>query len=178
MLSSSFIWTVLCFFICWRRSGAGFYCTAMKGSRSGRYMGYEEGSSFVVWVTSRGGGQVSAACWCSVRLMTEFKELAVKIRKSPHEKRCMIPRVAMLGCCCRKGVYESTFTISLAFVVTETSLSNIACNAFALATLMVCFLSFAFGVNTLPLATSFSPIFVWLLFDAYATSINVTSCQC
>lgn len=109
--------------------------------------------------------------------MTELDAFAIKRRKSHSGKTYMIPRSAIHGYSYPNGIYESTGTIPLVFVLTETGVLDIDYSVVAFATSTACSCSSG--------STAIIPRLVLVVFldivrlpsDASCTISIVTGCE-
>lgn len=81
---------------------------------------YEDGSSFLLWIMSRGDVHVIATCWCFARWSTKLDAFEIRIQKALLRKTSMDQLADIHGYCCLDGVFDSTGTNMLRLLLTMT----------------------------------------------------------
>lgn len=100
----------------------------------------------------------------------------LRYQKGLSVKTSMIPRASMHEYCCPNGVYDSTCTILLALVLTETGVSDICCSIITLTTRMTWPNSSASTSNRPSSATLVILVVVQLASDISCTISIGTGC--
>lgn len=137
--------------------------------------GYEKGSLFLLWITSRGLRQANLTCWCFTLVVQEVNLYAIRIQKILPANTSMIPRGSKYGYRFLNNVYESIYTTLLISVMTKTEILHIRWNVLTLATCTTCSPSFVRTANTLPLTTSVALVDISLPFYTLAAINTDTS---